>query len=286
MSPSPLSSTKCPHASAATVSWFLYFISAVVCLSVAWFGLDENLRQYLDNVRLMRVHAVPQWWISTFITYGNPSCRRSITCGSSISATSPPSTQRPQRSADRIKSKRHATMEWWIILSIGLVALLLSLFMSGLPIYSASWSSTLSGAADVRPGRIGMFINSIFESTSSEIAHRCRAVHRDGRVSLPLGCDRNVAFRSCDTLIGKVRGRQYYLCISAHHVHRCAGGSAMGVAAMLGRSLYPAMMTRATTRSSRSARSWPRGVAGADHSALGRCHHYWHAAPTPRSRHC
>ena len=42
----------------------------IVCLMVAWFGLDENLRQYLDNVRLMRVHAVPQWWISTFITYG------------------------------------------------------------------------------------------------------------------------------------------------------------------------------------------------------------------------
>src|SRR4029450_9794728 len=55
---------------AATVSWFLYFISAVVCLMVAWFGLDENLRQYIDNVRLMRVHAVPQWWVSSFITYG------------------------------------------------------------------------------------------------------------------------------------------------------------------------------------------------------------------------
>jgi C4-dicarboxylate transporter, DctQ subunit len=61
---------KLPARVAATVSWFLYFISAVVCLMVAWFGLDENLRQYIDNVRLMRVHAVPQWWISTFITYG------------------------------------------------------------------------------------------------------------------------------------------------------------------------------------------------------------------------
>jgi hypothetical protein len=59
-----------PSRVAATVSWFLFFISAVVCLTVAWFGLDENLRQYIDNVRLMRVHAVPQWWISIFITYG------------------------------------------------------------------------------------------------------------------------------------------------------------------------------------------------------------------------
>jgi TRAP-type C4-dicarboxylate transport system permease small subunit len=61
---------RLPARLTATVSWFLHFISAVVCLMVAWFGLDENLRQYIDDVRLMRVHAVPQWWVSTFITYG------------------------------------------------------------------------------------------------------------------------------------------------------------------------------------------------------------------------
>jgi TRAP-type C4-dicarboxylate transport system permease small subunit len=61
---------RLPGRVAATASWLLYFISAVVCLMVAWFGLDENLRQYIDDVRLMRVHAVPQWWVSTFITYG------------------------------------------------------------------------------------------------------------------------------------------------------------------------------------------------------------------------
>jgi TRAP-type C4-dicarboxylate transport system permease small subunit len=54
----------------ARVAWFLYFVSAVVCFMVAWFGFDENLRQYIDGVRLMRVHAVPQWWVSSFITYG------------------------------------------------------------------------------------------------------------------------------------------------------------------------------------------------------------------------
>ena len=61
---------KLPARAAATVSWFLYLIAAVICLIVAWFGLDENLRQYGDNIRLMRVHEVPQWWVSGFITYG------------------------------------------------------------------------------------------------------------------------------------------------------------------------------------------------------------------------
>jgi TRAP-type C4-dicarboxylate transport system permease small subunit len=61
---------KLPARAAALVSWFLYFISAAVCFIVAWFGLDENLRQYFDDVRLMRVHAMPQWWVSSFITYG------------------------------------------------------------------------------------------------------------------------------------------------------------------------------------------------------------------------
>jgi len=61
---------KLPARAAGIVSWFLYLIAAVICLIVAWFGLDENLRQYVDDIRLMRVHEVPQWWVSTFITYG------------------------------------------------------------------------------------------------------------------------------------------------------------------------------------------------------------------------
>jgi len=61
---------KLPWRFAGIVSWFLYLISAVICLMVAWFGFDENLREYLQDVQLMKVHPIPQWWISTFITYG------------------------------------------------------------------------------------------------------------------------------------------------------------------------------------------------------------------------
>jgi C4-dicarboxylate transporter DctQ subunit len=61
---------KLPARVAGTVSWFLYLISAVICLMVVWFGFDENLRQYTNDVQLMRVHPIPQWWVSIFITYG------------------------------------------------------------------------------------------------------------------------------------------------------------------------------------------------------------------------
>ena len=61
---------KLPSRIAGLVSWFLNLISAVICLMVAWFGFDENLREYIEDVQLMRVHPVPQWWVSIFITYG------------------------------------------------------------------------------------------------------------------------------------------------------------------------------------------------------------------------
>jgi len=61
---------KLPSRLAGLVSWFLYLLSAVICLMVAWFGFDENLREYTQDVQLMRVHPVPQWWVSIFITYG------------------------------------------------------------------------------------------------------------------------------------------------------------------------------------------------------------------------
>jgi tripartite ATP-independent transporter DctM subunit len=135
------------------------------------------------------------------------------------------------------------TMEWWGILSVGLV-LLLSLFMSGLPIYLCFLVINVVGVLlTFGQAGFGMFINSILESTSSESLTAVALFIVMGEYLFRSGAI-DVAFRSCDTLIGKVRGRQYYLCISLTTFIGALAGSAMGVAAMLGRSLYPAMMTR------------------------------------------
>jgi TRAP-type C4-dicarboxylate transport system permease large subunit len=126
-------------------------------------------------------------------------------------------------------------MEWWVILSVGLV-LLLSLVMSGLPMYLCFLVINVVGVLlTFGQAGFGMFINSILESTSSESLTAVALFIVMGEYLFRSGAI-DVAFRSCDTLIGKVRGRQYYLCISLTTFIGALAGSAMGVAAMLGRT--------------------------------------------------
>lgn len=41
------------------------------CLAVAaYVSLQENLRQYSKNIETLAIIPVPQWWISSFITFG------------------------------------------------------------------------------------------------------------------------------------------------------------------------------------------------------------------------
>jgi tripartite ATP-independent transporter DctM subunit len=53
-----------------------------------------------------------------------------------------------------------------------------------------------------------------------------------------------VLFASLDRLIGRIRGRQYILCILLSAILGALSGAAMAVAGLLGRSLYPAMIKR------------------------------------------
>lgn len=46
------------------------FLGFLVCAISAWMSLDENVRQFIQDVYLMKVHSIPKWWISAFITYG------------------------------------------------------------------------------------------------------------------------------------------------------------------------------------------------------------------------
>ncbi len=36
----------------------------------AWVSLQENIRQYAKNIETLAIVPVPQWWISSFITFG------------------------------------------------------------------------------------------------------------------------------------------------------------------------------------------------------------------------
>lgn len=48
----------------------IYIVCLAVCAVAAGISLLENLRQFTQEVHLMKNQPIPKWWISSFITYG------------------------------------------------------------------------------------------------------------------------------------------------------------------------------------------------------------------------
>lgn len=121
--------------------------------------------------------------------------------------------------------------------------LLLFMFL-GLPVFVAFMVVNLTAVfVLLGPAGFGMIASSFYETTTAgslvtiplfilmgEILFRSNAV--------------DVLFRSMDDLIGHIRGRQYVLSIALATIFSTLSGAAMGVAAMLGRSLLPGMISR------------------------------------------
>jgi TRAP-type C4-dicarboxylate transport system permease small subunit len=59
-----------PPRAAGLLSWLLYFVAFLICALGAWITWDETHRQFVQDVQLMKVHPIPQWWISIFVGYG------------------------------------------------------------------------------------------------------------------------------------------------------------------------------------------------------------------------
>jgi len=122
--------------------------------------------------------------------------------------------------------------------------LLLLFMLLGMPVFVAFMLVNLIAVfVLLGPPGFGMLASSFFETTTSgslvtiplfilmgEILFRSNAV--------------DVLFRSMDELIGHIRGRQYVLSIALATIFSTLSGAAMGVAAMLGRSLLPGMIAR------------------------------------------
>ena len=134
-------------------------------------------------------------------------------------------------------------MVWWGILSTGLV-LLLATFMTGAPIFVAFLLINITGVLIVlgQPG-FGMVANSIFETTNIADLSAIPLFILMGELLFRSGTI-DVLFDSVDKLVGRVKGRQYVLCIALSTIFGALSGAAMGVAAMMGRTLYPGMTGR------------------------------------------
>ena len=50
--------------------WFIYLVGFLACAAATWISLDENIRQIVKDVHLMKVKPIPKIYISAWITYG------------------------------------------------------------------------------------------------------------------------------------------------------------------------------------------------------------------------
>ncbi len=134
-------------------------------------------------------------------------------------------------------------MVWWAILLIGLT-LLLACFMSGMPIFVAFLLINIVGVLIIlgQPG-FGMVANSIFETTNFADLSAIPLFIMMGELLFRSGSI-DILFDSVDKLVGRVKGRQYVLCIALSTVFGALSGAAMGVAAMMARTLFPGMLNR------------------------------------------
>jgi TRAP-type C4-dicarboxylate transport system permease small subunit len=59
-----------PPERTAWVARILNVCAFLTCAVATWISLDENIRQVVQDVHLMKVRPIPQIYISAWITYG------------------------------------------------------------------------------------------------------------------------------------------------------------------------------------------------------------------------
>ncbi len=134
-------------------------------------------------------------------------------------------------------------MTWWLVLTGG-VGLLFGLLMLGVPVFVAFLILNVAGILVLLgPSGFGMFANSIFTTGTINALAAVPLFILMGDILFRSGAI-EVLLDSMDRLIGRIRGRQYVLCIVLSAVLGALSGAAMAVAGLLGRSLYPTMISR------------------------------------------
>jgi len=134
-------------------------------------------------------------------------------------------------------------MTWWVALSGG-VALLLLLLTLGVPLFVAFLILNVSGVFLLfGTAGFGLFANSIYSTATTGALTAVPLFIAMGEILFRSGA-MEVLFDSLDRLVGKIRGRQYVVCILLSAILGALSGAAMAVAGLLGRSLFPAMRKR------------------------------------------
>ena len=138
-------------------------------------------------------------------------------------------------------------MTWWVALSSGIGLLLMLLFL-GIPVFVAFLILNVAGILMLMgPAGFGLFANSIYTTATITALATVPLFIVMGEILFRSGAMEAV-FDSLDRLIGRIRGRQYVLCILLSAILGALSGAAMAVAGLLGRSLLPEMLRRGYNR--------------------------------------
>jgi tripartite ATP-independent transporter DctM subunit len=134
-------------------------------------------------------------------------------------------------------------MTWAIPLSAAL-ALLVGLLFIGTPIFIGFLVINVIGVLYYfGPSGFGLFANSMFTTATNSALGAVPLFIVMGELLFRSGA-MEVIFGSLDRLIGRIRGRQYVLCVLLSAILGALSGAAMAVAGLLGRSLFPSMIKR------------------------------------------
>ena len=132
----------------------------------------------------------------------------------------------------------------WAVLLVAAIGLLLALLFAGLRVFAGFLVLNLAGVAWlVGPAGFGLFTNSLFATATSESLMTVALFVLMGEVLFRSGSV-EVLFDAVDRLVGGLRGRLYLVTVALSTVFGALSGSAVAVAAMLGRSVLPAMTAR------------------------------------------
>lgn len=128
-----------------------------------------------------------------------------------------------------------------VVIALGL---LVTLLVAGAPIFVGFLVVNVIGIlVYFGPSGFGLFANSIFSTATTDTLAAVPLFIVMGELLFRSGT-MEVLFSSLDRLVGRIRGRQYVLCVLLSAILGALSGAAMAVAGLLGRSLYPAMIKR------------------------------------------
>ncbi|WP_027389666.1 TRAP transporter large permease [Chrysiogenes arsenatis] len=134
-------------------------------------------------------------------------------------------------------------MDWGVTLTIA-IAVLLMLFTLGMPVFVAFLVINVVGVFMLfGTSGFGMFTNSIYQTINQESLIAIPLFILMGEVLFRSNAV-DILANSIDKMVGNVRGRHYVLVTALSTVFGALSGSAVAVAAMLGRTVLPSMEQR------------------------------------------